>query len=1102
MIQQSAAVGELLLDVVKVLQNLSTVFDASSDPAIWEETVHHSQTDIAFLCGKLLNIATSEPRGAVPSRGTGARPSSATRLPPIGMNGAAARTGSGLLATLKSQDTVADQLRRGAPTEEEFMRDALAWTEKKQGLMATMGADKKTPRDFKPMKPPKIHYDRVPEEEKQKTLDQPPRITGDDLQKGMLKLIESGKIHRLSDVTPAMTAALGARAPFETGRASLNDPAHKMTMAMAADDALRGIGVGGLKLDLITQVGTAMPFRDTLPKGIRGTRARPAQSDAHVTHATVDRMDEVESEYESTIADADFTSMGSPAGSLGSVIGAELPDIPAEESESDAEAGGLDDVIDNFACFQFPIVMGKVRPSPEYEAFVRRYRGLGGVIGQMVFLLEKFCSSHDVQFGLVDGEKVVAIVQTHPQLSTLTRDDLCACFYDSAQIKDQISEPGARFRGVKGIASAATVIQSFVRMWLVRREFRDKLATIHAHTMVQKVGRGFLARRHYHKIHAEARANYRVAAETYRDRLTREYDSLKHEAPMKYVLHVGNELLSGQSAKNAVNPAVLFKLVDPAVFIIYITFSPLEPDSIIHTYTNRMLRFALGLEDDTPDPMDRVLFLTPDNLDLMEHYCPSISASTALAVSSGALFDRIRATWRPRGKIPSLRSIELPHTALQSPVASYLSAMLQAPIIGMLPCPTLPKLQRAFFHNAGVPFPPGIDDVADPDRVAGILVYLVTHLPEVDHWIMRVHGLEHAAVAVIPKTSVAEAIHDAVAEVNEELEDLVEAGQSLPAAEDVSKMKGDRAVVKLRHTLAVRASVATTLPGVKGWEGFRDLIRQHGTAIEAYDPGDVATTVLLNISPTGVVEISAAVDRVQRSPVDSSGVVYPITVPAAEEAIHMYAVKLGKYLHRTAIDRPGHSSSLSGPVAVHFAVRRPSDPQQQPSIWTTAVTFGPTHLHDLWSQFSAVSGVSHGDSGPVPNRAGVDFAMAGTAFLHHSLLINIKPVDFFRRMQTIGVVLDTTDATKPHGTVFDMVRASRDSFLDGRLALVSLEPIGVEASDSATPQATASSRAVSRIIDVLKETKKLADGSTSRDVDRASNIDVLVGAFRQFAGDD
>ncbi len=1135
-------VGAVLLEVVQTLQNLGSTLDNTTSTAILQASVANAQTDIAYLSGRLLNVITDttiEPQSLNqllngPSANAPPRPNSVPPMDayPRPQRGARESAGFRAMKDLTSSSRVAAQLSQGFPTVAEFTAQAATWSKKR--LEGAQPAAEKV-REYKVVKPAHPTYDRVKWEDKQHTLDEPPRISGDDLQQGVLRLIESGRVHRLSDVTPALLSNAMGQPPLAASQANLHHPDHRLDRTTVADDSTLKSGVGNIRLDLVTRVGAAMPLANTLPAQTRKTlRAKEPIEEEDGTQQDVSDAGSdmslgsiadlsVGSGESSVLLDMtglpDMPKSSSPPGPVRRVAGQPSARPRAEEGEVE-EGRDYRDLMDQFGTFQFAVVMGTIRKSPEYESFRRLNADRDGAIGQLIFALERHCAIYDIPFGLLDGARILETVRDHPQLSTIQQDVLMRCFADPGAIYEAMAAPGALFRGIRATHYAAVTIQAAARMALTRRRYRNELRGIHARLTLQTVARVFLARC---KIRSLRRARQQAVTEqcaAHRAQFARTFYTKSLSKEPIYLVYVSDATMGGASWSDAVNPAVLLELANPRVQLIYITTprvtdghvesSPyLDSTSLVYRYASRTLCLAMGLDAAQTNPLSRALFVEPEPAvcSVLARVCPAASTLTALMASSDRYLQRITKYYAKGDPFAFLRTGRrtTAHTLLPS-----VSARLYLPVLGPMPSDYLRAAQKAprdvFVSIKGhaVPFLGGFDAIM-PRQLPAMLIHLVTNgaLKAINKFIVRVKDGQFRQAIIVDRYEVMEVIEEASTEVNEELIALEADGSQPPTKAEIGKLKGKRALAHIDSMLGSPSFLRVVSRDRSAtFDSVVSSMAIHGGYVEALDPTDIRVAVVMSVSPAGDIKVLTAVDRVMSSEVTPAGIVYPSRCSRfVVEKCQEHAAAVTKHLLRGAPD-------LVGFVTVEFAVNAarcedesddvedglatPHVNARPPVImWATGFSFGQNHIVDSWKFFAGLTGCSHGAGGdPRPNDDGRTFSFCASVYAQHSDLILVKPVTFFNKMQNERVVLSTSTAKtqpKPRGansrrpgakplpdapeaplvqnTAFSLVRVSNETFGDGQFMPVSIQPHPRVAVD---PVAVATSAAISQVVKVLK----------------------------------
>lgn len=280
---------------------------------------------------------------------------------------------------------------------------------------------------------------------------EPPRVTHEDVSKGMYNMVQRGLIPTGTDLGPAFA---NGPAPLSASTMSMHDQSQYRNQPIIQSSSFNN---NTLKLDLVNSTGM---------------RKQPYS--AYNGKKVVTNKDEVNSLRSKTL------TLGSkePKGKGKAKARREKKKRDMEESKQDfaetvEKIRDYNELLDEFSLHRFVIRKGKTLDNtPEFESYKRKNAVVWGATVTVIKRLEALMQEFDIPLAYMDGGRVVELAKD--ELTVPTHEQLLNCITNMDQVMPLMKIRGRRFTtGKKGRKAAATLIQSLMRMFITRRKFQQ-----------------------------------------------------------------------------------------------------------------------------------------------------------------------------------------------------------------------------------------------------------------------------------------------------------------------------------------------------------------------------------------------------------------------------------------------------------------------------------------------------------------------------------------------------------------------------------------------------------------------------------------------------
>lgn len=535
----------------------------------------------------------------------------------------------------------------------------------------------------------------------------PAALADRELHRGLLYLVANRLLPQGADLTPALVGGGTRGAPLQAGGCELHEYERQFVRpppTTALEDSLLAASGLSYKLDLLTPADPPSPAASStlrlMPPGSpsQGQQQRQQQLlQQNPSLSLVVKSQEYTNRWShqhegDSSGDTQQGGRGSPP-----TAGFEVPQ-PARPFEA---------LMDSFSLHELMIRMGKTLTStPEFQSYSRSYEPLWEPIEVLLTQLEGIMARYAVPLAIVDGKSLAdlarGVLETErsPQVQ-----DLLLCVRNIQEVGALLRQPGRRFLGLQGKASAAAVIQARWRGIVARRKYSRHgvaAATIQGAWRSHRLKQSLRERLH------EARAQRDDKFKALHVRMAQQWPLMQRHPHV--VVHLpnshrgrrmptsmaqGEALLAAESAQLA----RLCDLSNPLVEVLLLLPRPPDPD--VQSYWEKILQVG-GIER----PSARYRLIWPEN----HARLPSHLSLSAKLLGSPSAMKRIKAAVAGRlayvvpGSVVSDEEVDL---------CVQLNAPLLGPSSAAATALSRKTGARALLASAGVLVPAG---VAIPSR--------------------------------------------------------------------------------------------------------------------------------------------------------------------------------------------------------------------------------------------------------------------------------------------------------------------------------------------------------------------------------------------------
>eukprot|EP00945_MAST-04E_sp_MAST-4E-sp1_P006243 g6243.t1 len=662
----------------------------------------------------------------------------------------------------------------------------------------------------------------------------PPEIAEEDIQKGMLNLINRGFIPPNVDLSAAFSRG---PPPVTQAPVQLHDWTEQFMKTQPYTSSF-GFNAATLKLDVANPVQQRMG------------RAPPAQRASQLPSKTTLDLG----------PNPHYEGIPPPKPSLTAPPVEASPTPQGDAAEID-RIRGYNELLDEYSLHQFIIRKGKtLTTTPEFKSFRRTNLALWGSITSVITSLEQILEQYQVPVAYIDGKTVVQLAAD--ELTQPSTDDLLQCIVNIDQVNTMLKMPGRRYVGEEGPGLAATKIQSIFRRHMSRTSYLNYQEAAKAASAIQI---GWRQSQEYFTNRARLRQK-RDDEENRWDDLTNTFRSRWEEIQEKrrVVIHVPS--ISREEHQRLTIPhfqiqqnlqmSRLCAINDPLVDIIYV--APMEIAEDVLAYYEKLLEVG-GVED----PKTRFKIIVPENLERF----PSHMSLTSILLYSPRSIKRILRFVNGRDSYIVPGSL--------GPEERRLALRLNIPILG--PEPSVASLyatksgSKRLFALADMNTPPGAHDLYEEEEIHSALAKLIAAYIDVPRWIFKIDdefgGRGHAYFDVVNLKQ--------VVKLRNERAKFSKADQGYWGRPEVQEGARMRLIENLRTVLKQKVVLAG--PEVyKDWKRYVKTFTRVGGVIEAC-PLDVRGSPSANllIEPSGSITLISTQDQIFATPFRYCGSSFP-----------------------------------------------------------------------------------------------------------------------------------------------------------------------------------------------------------------------------------
>lgn len=395
------------------------------------------------------------------------------------------------------------------------------------------------------------------------------------------------------------------------------------------------------------------------------------------------------------------------------------------DTREELDERGYNQLLDEFSSHFFIIRKGRaLSETPEFDSFQRTFARKWASVSRLIRSIEFLMTKYEVPLITVDGKKLASL-----DVTNYTDLDLAGCIVNYGAIQHYITDPKLRFIGETGRQLAAVSIQSAWRMHKAHSAYVQLRQLINQAKVIQRAYRKYLlVKRRRHQTASAYKAKCRTWQQI-QAKFQSDWPTLSKQKRIE--VHLGSLsiaesrrlTMSKLLVRQNLELARVFKVQDPNVKVIYI--SSLEMTTEVLGYYYKVLEIG-----DIADPASKVTVITPQPLVLAPRHLSTTRTLLYCQASIKRLKDLLR---RQKAYI-------VPHIMSKDEVE--LSVMLGIPVLGGDPsqaslCGTKSGSKRVFIE-AEVPVPPAAMDIYDEREFYTTLTRLIAKNLHIDIWLFKI----------------------------------------------------------------------------------------------------------------------------------------------------------------------------------------------------------------------------------------------------------------------------------------------------------------------------------------------------------------------------
>ncbi|CEM20919.1 unnamed protein product [Vitrella brassicaformis CCMP3155] len=761
------------------------------------------------------------------------------------------------------------------------------------------------PSKLKQTKPKRF----LPKTNKLDPLADPPSLTENDLQCGLLDLAVRGFLPHSADVTPAMERG---RPVIHTKQATLHPPDDKREERYEPAPPLPALN---LRLDPTPAWHAPARPRDDTGEGTRVTLALPAPPQA---------AQEVPSTHR--LPPTFFTSLPEPATpepgemeereeerAAPAAVAAPVRQLPAPHAAA-AEEG-----LRALAEIEIVIRNGHVQPSVEYQLFKKHHHRHWGAITQYLQRLETMFSAKEALVCKVHGGRLASLASDECQVASDLQ--LMGCVVAFEATPDAAGEGGPasslrrirlQTRGHRAAISAGgksslagamhgtatTIIGSWWKMRKERRKFIQHKKRIKATNFIREQWGLYLA------VKRTRKTVFAMMQERQREykRLLYEFggDWPSKKSGRRLEVHVPSVAVPDSRKETSqywwerqnAQLGRLFRVWDPSIDVVYVTCE--HPPSELLEYFYKIMTLR-GIDN----PQGKIQIVVAEEAANL----PRVSLTTALLCSPKAI-RRIRTIAKGR-----FGYIVPGHV---SPLEVQLSSALGLPLFG--PPPTkvaslsTKSEMRRVMQTAQIPSGPHATNINQADKFYESLSVLIMEHPEIPMWVFKIDDetsargtalIDMSALGIIGHLK--KMMQEGGGGAREEGQQQGGQGGAGDEKEPWSRQKTINMVAKVLVKYVPKKVQLCDPKAYPTWTHYFTEYLRVGGVIEGCPPGVIGRpSVHLRVDPDGSSRVLATTESVQSKPLIHAFSVAPQTC-ASYQPLADAASLLGRALAARSI---------------------------------------------------------------------------------------------------------------------------------------------------------------------------------------------------------
>ncbi len=668
----------------------------------------------------------------------------------------------------------------------------------------------------------------------------PPEIAEEDIQKGMLNLINRGFIPPNVDLSAAFSRG---PPPVTQAPVQLHDWTEQFAKTEPFTSAF-GFNAATLRLDVQNPIQSLNNNNNNNRRDVKLVSKLPKTTNLDL--GPNPHYEGIPKPKPRITSDND---------------GSQKPTVSMKNAQDVDKIRGYNELLDEYSLHQFIIRKGKTLAStPEFQSFRRTNLANWGNIITVINLLEDILSQFQVPLAYIDGKSIMQLADD--ELHKPSNDELLRCIVNIDQVNTMLRLPGRRYVGEEGPALAATKIQSSWRRYTCRTSYLNYQKSTIAAEAIQTGWRQsqeyFTNRARIKQKRADEEARWMKLSSDFKDRweeIQQKRRVVIHVPSISREEHQRLTIPNFQTQQN-LQMSRLCAINDPMVDVIYI--SPIEIAEDVMAYYEKLLEVG-GIEN----PRLRIKIIVPEN---MERFPSHISLTSLLLYSPRSIKRILRfINGRDAYIVPGSLGPEERRLALR------LNVPLLAPEPALANVYATKSGSKRLFALADMNTAPGAHDLYEEEEIHSALAKLIAAYIDVPRWIFKIDdefgGRGHAYFDVKCLKQ--------VAMLRKERAKFMKADKNYWGRPEVQEGARMRLMDNLRTVLKQKI-VLCGEEVYKDWKRFVKTFTRIGGVIEAC-PLDVRGSPSANllIEPNGAISLISTQDQIFSTPYRYCGCSFP-----------------------------------------------------------------------------------------------------------------------------------------------------------------------------------------------------------------------------------